>query len=317
MGFDPTPWFVGGGAHHSPAVARLLAYAGTSGQEGVVGPADFKVSPLGSPGASVTLAAGAAVILNRSAGGQQQSYVMRAPTSTSVGVAATGASPRSDLVVLRVEDPEFSPWQVPTDPVAAQYVFPRIIQGVPANTTDAGSLNLGYSALAVARLDIPANTSAITSGMIKDVRRLTQPGSRREVLAGKSSIENQDQTASTYQIFPSYGPTVSVPRWATHAIVQAHVASVAVIGAGLTDFRGLWRVRLGGLAGVDQDYDFDTSGGNYRTTETVVGEFDVRSIAGTDKQLLVETLRSAGTGNLRSVRGTRLVFDVQFVERAV
>lgn len=317
MAFDPTPWFIGGGAHHSPAVARLLAFAGTSGQEGVVGPTDFKVTALSTPGSSVNLASGAAVILNRSAGGQQQSYVMRAPTTTGLGVTPTGSSARSDLVVLRVEDPEFSPWQVPNDPVAAQYVFPRIIQGVPGNTVSAADLNLGYSAIAVARLDIPSSTSAITSAMIKDVRRLAQPGTRREVLAGTGSILNQDLTTSTYVTFPSYGPTVHVPRWATHCVVQANVASVAVIGLDRTDFRGTWRVRLGGLAGVDQDYDFDTSGGNYRTTETVVGDFDCTGIQGRDQQLLLQGLRSAGTGNLRSVRGTRLVFDCQFVERAI
>ena len=61
MSFDSVPWFVGGGALHSPEVARLLAHAATSGAAGVVTPADLAVSALPVPGASVRVAVGGAL----------------------------------------------------------------------------------------------------------------------------------------------------------------------------------------------------------------------------------------------------------------
>lgn len=312
MAFDPTPWFIGGGAHHSPDVARLLAYAATGGKEGVVGPGDLKVNA--SSSTSVTVDAGACVILNRSAGAQQQSYVGRATSTTGVPVTATGAGGRSDLVVVRVEDPQYSPWPTPNDPVATQYIRPFVVQGVPAGTTSAADLNLGYSAIALARLDIPANTTAITSAMVTDLRRLASPRSQREVLAGSPAAANVTLTSSTFVTFPDYRPQVVVPPWATHAIVLVHVTSIGRVSG---DTTGALHVQLGPQVGADVPFNQEGTAGDERITLMLASELDVRAMQGRLQTLVVSGRRATGPGMLKTLTGTRVVYDVQFVERVL
>lgn len=179
MTWDSVPWFIGGGAQHSPEVARLLAYAATNGAEGVVSPGDLKVAPLDVPGASVRVLAGACLVPNRAAGGIAQTYVGRNPSQDVVAIGATGSGAgRSDLVVARVEDPFMAgePWDDPADPITGPYIFTRVISNVPAGTTRLQDVpgHAGESGIALARIDVPANTGAITTGMIKDLRKLAQ-----------------------------------------------------------------------------------------------------------------------------------------------
>ena len=91
MAWDSTPWFVGGGAHHSPEVARVLAYAASSGAEGIVTPEALRVRPLAVPGTSVRIAPGACLIVNRYPGGAWQTYVGRNPVEHTVPITAAGA----------------------------------------------------------------------------------------------------------------------------------------------------------------------------------------------------------------------------------
>lgn len=314
MAFDPTPWFIGGGAQHSVDVARLLAFASTGGAEGIVSPGDLKVRALDTPGSSVIIGPGAALILNRSAGADGQTYVMRAPTDTTVEVAPTGPSGRSDLLVVRVEDPQYAPWQPPADPVTAQYVVPFVVQGVPGDTVDAAALNLGYSAVAVARLDIPANTGTITPGMVKDVRRLARPRNQRVQLTGNPA--SATLTSGSYIGFPDYRPTVQVPPWATHALVMGHITSLGVVGG---DTLGAFRLQFGVPGGAtelgsDQPFNYDGSGGDQRTSELVVAQVDVRAMRGRNAEVVIGARKQSGAGSLKALSGTRVTFDVQFTE---
>jgi hypothetical protein len=312
MSFDPTPWFIGGGAYHSPDVARLLAYVAAGGTEGVAAPPDLKVTANGS--GFVTVAPGAASILNRSADGENQAYVTRAPSETLVAVTPTGGSARSDLVVVVIEDPDFAPWQVPDDPVAAQYVFARVIPNVPPNTVDASTLNLGYSAIALARLDIPAGTSNITAGMVHDVRRLGQAHSSREVQTDQPTANvSLTHAGPTFIAFPNFTAEVVVPAWANHASVLAHVTSLGVVGG---DTTGQMRVVFGGLNGPGQPFNFEGTAGDFRTTTLVVAEFDVSALAGSLVDVQMSAFRQTGPGALKTLIGTRVIYDINFEQRA-
>ncbi|MDQ3493185.1 MAG: hypothetical protein M3452_07995 [Chloroflexota bacterium] len=172
----PAPWFIGGGAVHDATIARLVANAATGDSQGIVGQDHYKVLPLAVPGAQVRVLPGAGVL--RAApytGGSFQSYMTRRAVETNLAVTPTGsAAGRSDLVIQRIDDPQFGGTLSPTSPTAIFDPF-VIIGGVPAGTTSASELNLPYPAMTLARIDLPANTGAVEGKHIRDLRRLTIP----------------------------------------------------------------------------------------------------------------------------------------------
>ena len=93
MALDSTPWFVGGGAQHSPEVARSLAYASTNGAEGTCGISDLRVQAQSVPNGSVQVIPGAALLLNRYTGGVGQTYALRNATGTDIKVCLLYTSP--------------------------------------------------------------------------------------------------------------------------------------------------------------------------------------------------------------------------------
>ena len=138
MTWDSTPWAIGGGAHNSVEVARLATFAATGGSEGIVTPDSLKVDATAVVSAAVQVGKGSCLILNRSLLGEEQTYAARKTAVDTIAVPGTGGSgARSDLIIARVEDPQYAPWQAPPDPVSAQYIFTRRIAGVPAGTETA------------------------------------------------------------------------------------------------------------------------------------------------------------------------------------
>lgn len=243
--FDSVPWFVGGGAQHSPEVARLLAFAATSGAEGIVNVGDMKVQTLSVPGGSVRVSPGAALIRNRATGGDSQTYVSRLPTEDTVTIAATGSGAgRTDLIVAQIEDPFMAgePWQDPADPKVGPYVFTRVIPNVPAGTTrlqDVAGYS-GRSAVTLARIALPASTGTVTAAMITDLRKVALPREKSEVRAmNVSGAEKYIITATS--AYPAGGQTwpaqaedigidIDIPEWASIVKVIATWSGVAIPG---------------------------------------------------------------------------------------
>jgi hypothetical protein len=188
MAIDGVPLWIGGGeADHSAELLRMLSYALFRGQEG------FLYTPqllqLGTPGAGVQLLPTVFNINSKFAGGALQSYMDRVYSAETVETTATPVgSTRSDLVVLNVEDPYPSggvQWPFPgasgsegrrTGP----YVRLRIIEAVPVDTLSVAGLpssrtERGWSAIAVARLDRPANSNTVTQDQIKMLGSVINP----------------------------------------------------------------------------------------------------------------------------------------------
>lgn len=314
MTFDPVPWFVGGGAHHSPEVARLLAYAATSGAEGVVAPGDLKVVPLDVPGSSVRALAGAAVILSKAAGGAQQTYVGRNPSEEVVGISATGSgSGRSDLVIARVEDPFMpgEPWSDPEDVTSGPYIFVRVIPNVAAGTT---TVPAGTSGIPLARIDVPANTATITAGMIVDLRKVANP--RRETVHTRVDMAYapDDMGSPTYAPFPNVSTSVAIPSWATKAVVRLDITGVQARDAALD---GRFRASLGGSVYTRETYFNEQVVGDTRNNYVVSDTVNIpAAMRGTNQVLRPEAIRSNGTGFLRNLSDTQVVFEVTFIEGA-
>lgn len=323
MPIDPVPWFVGGGAEHSPEVARLLAFSATSGSEGVVRSGDLKVAATSTPSGQVQVRPGAGIILNRAIGGDLQSYMARMPTADTVSVAqTTSAGGRSDLVVIQVEDPFMSgePWQDPTDPTVGPYVFTRVISNVPSTATRLQDVPgyEGRSAITLARIDIPANTATITSSMIKDMRNMARRRSDRQLLTGDPGT-GAALTSSTFTAWPPAATafSVDVPDWAT-----SMTARVEMLG-GQTAAAVAGQLRL--VLNDSNDYAFATYNYNYaaqtgqaRQPIVIAGTIAIpAALRGTTVSLRPSGLRSSGTGNLFTVDSAYYVADVQFTEKAI
>jgi len=229
---DRVPWAISA-AEVTADTARLLAYAATSSAEGIVEPASLRVQALATPGPSVRVAPGAALLRNRYSGAAQQTYVLRNATQTTVPVAATGsAGGRTDLVVAKILDPQYE-GQAPADPDAFDYSRLEVISGVPAGTKSAAQLGLSYPAIALARITIPASTATITNAMITDLREVAIPRTkelvfpRPAVMGDGGLVLNSRDAHPRGEWFPNYGGQdnngayyVDVPEWATRMQIR-------------------------------------------------------------------------------------------------
>lgn len=288
MAFDSTPWAIGGGAEHSTDVARTLAYNAANGNEGVVAATDLEVRELNVPGTSVRVLAGSCNVLNRTSGYRGQMYTGRAPSETEVPISATGSGAgRSDLIVVRVEDPTVdAQWDTPADPTAADYIFARVISNVPSGTETVAELGLGFSAIALARVDLPASTGTITQAMITDLRTVANPRSWRRLFT-LSGVTADAEWLRTPNAPGEYFPDVArwdmtVPEWATSVNVVGTWAGVRCPNAQVIG--RLW-VGGGDVAQtapntvITQEVGFDTSntGGVQRWAFTASGTLTLPS----------------------------------------
>lgn len=327
---DPVAWAIGElGAEHSPEIARVLAYAATSGGEGVIAAGDLKVRPLATPGTSVRIGPGAMVALNRASAGRSQSFVARVISDENVPIAATGAGAgRTDLVALVVRDTSIAGnGSTPADPAVGPYVHAIVVPGVSASVTRLQQV-AGYeftTGVALARVTLPASTGTITSGMITDLRQLPLQRSEREVVAlnstgaGKvngSYVSPDPLNTTTFKTWPTVATTnVNVPVWATHAVVTGTVYGAAMRTG---DVWGDLRVTLGTVSAPVSSYDENWSGNPYRIALGAGGTIVIPdAMKGTTVAVKIEGKRSGGAGNLTAQAGVTSVIDVQFVERAV
>lgn len=325
---DPVPWLVGGGAQHSPEVARLLAFAATGGAEGVVNVSDLKVVPLSVPGGAVEALPGAALVRNRGAGGDSQTYVARNVTATQVEIAATGSSGgRSDLVVVQVEDPNVAgePWQTPPDPAVGPYVFVRVIPNVPAGATRLQDVPgyEGRSAVTLARVDLPASTGTVTAEMITDLRKVANPRRAQEMRVITPPTVYQLPATTVYTPWPVQANggvvgTVEVPEWASRMRMMVTITPVGLRSGSY----GNLQATLGSLAFTGT---WDTQGGlntdPFQQTFVIAGQHDVPASMRGGMRTLALHARAGSSGQSaaaqpQAIGATRVVVQIDFEERA-
>lgn len=319
MPWDSVPWFTEGGAEHTSEVARLLAYAAFGGAEGIVGSGDLQVRALTSPGAAVRVTTGACAILNRAPGATYQAYAGRMPTSDQVSIASTGVSARSDLIIARVENPYSAgePWPNPSNPKVGPYIYTRVISGVPKTTTSVRQVRANDSAITLARIDIPANTSSITQAMIKDLREMGRPRrERRLYTASPSGDENWAGNSGGAWVKwpPSARWSVEVPSWATKVRIVMNIAGTQVLDGGVW-CANAWQL---GSSIMGQSVQIDTGqpDGSQRVHMICADTRAIpSSMRGTVQQLSsLIWLDSAEAGRLQADVVTTAIADVEWVE---
>lgn len=250
MALEIESWAVSGG-QSSARIARLQLQSATRSGNGIVEAGDLKVTELNVPGGAVQIASGGAVILGREAAFQGSYYAYNVGVE-QVPITPTGsAGGRSDMVILRVEDPTIdgTPWthDVTTDPI---YYF-RVLEGVAPNATLPPP---GMTAIPLARIDIPPSTATITQDMIVDLRQMTNPRRQRELRVQRGGTQTDgswDEAGNITDIFerwPQHDWTVTIPEWATQVQILGNWDGVFFSPKGGTsgvyDARGELRVGL-------------------------------------------------------------------------
>ncbi len=327
MAFENIPWMTHGGKH-SASLGRMVAYMATGGAEGVQSLGDLRVRAAAIANGTVIVGPGGAVMVSRYAGDINESYVGRVPSDTVVNVPANGGgSTRYDLVIARVDDwnkpgGQATPGALPTDTVA---VFKaQVITGVAAGVKTAKELNLGYPAIALARIALPAGTSAVTNAMITPLREMAQPRRKRDfrVLNQKVGRNNTlTVTAAAGEQFPNDGVfTVEVPDWATEVRLKETLDGISVPAG--TAYASIW-VRFGnGRADVvnTEVSLVDLTSARADPSRVTAGNAATILIPATMRGQSITVLlmgrKLGGTVNLGADAATALALDMEFIEAA-
>lgn len=333
MSFDNAAWAINGALLGS-SLARRAEFAALGGAAGVVQKDDLKVSQLDVPGIGVQIAPGVALVSNKYQAIPNETYVASNPSVhiiPSDSMPASNPSAKSYILAVVVGDPDFSqvghPWMPSTGVPAGQentfqYVRPTLIEVAAGATTLAGA----YPALPLARIDVPANTTTITNAMIVDLRKLARPRQEQQIFVSPGGTWTDASpvripSGSAYGDFGSgqFLPTVTVPSWATRAIIVASINGVKVDDTSV-NVAGHVRTQLGGVVGPDTIYDYSIGGGAIRDNLQTAGSYDVTSIAGQDVTIRVEGYQTAPASPTTSQRvslrgGSQQIFDVRFFEQ--
>ncbi|MGW1468546.1 hypothetical protein ACWCPT_29895 [Streptomyces sp. NPDC002308] len=221
MALFPRP-ILTNGASHPAQQFRMLVRDLARGAEGITQGTDLKVTQLSTPGASVQVGDGSGVVQGR-VNAFQGSYSVCNIGATTVPIASTGGTGRSDMVILRVEDPEY---EGTLNPLVDNINYFQVISNVSSTAT---TIPDGRTGIPLARIDIPASTSTITTAMIKDIRAVANP--RREARMQTQSPASLSTEITGTTLVYSYFSTaagwfVQIPTWASTVRVRVDVAGL-------------------------------------------------------------------------------------------
>lgn len=218
MTFQTACWAVDGNPQNSN-FARMMLLAATAGNQGIVSPLDCIVTANSPNTSGINIAAGNVVVSGVETPFQGSYYGENPATDATLTIAATGGATRSDMIVVRAEDPTWSgtPW---SGPATGPILFARVISNVtPGSVTPPG----GQSCIPLARIDMPASTSTVAQSYIHDIRQVAQvqtlqqqynfPGPGTQSNSGATSTPTQWPTGAIWA-------TVAVPSWATFAVMN-------------------------------------------------------------------------------------------------
>jgi hypothetical protein len=216
MTFRSDVWAIDGNLTDA-LLARLMNQAATGGSQGVVGHLDCQVLPTGPATAGIIITPGGVNILGAESANQGTYTGWNVGNDTTLSIASTGGSPRSDMVIARAEDPTWpgSPWG---NPASGQIIFPRVLSNVGSSATTVPG---GYSAIPLARIDMPASTSTVSATYIHDLRQVGNPQRQLGVLSASGPGSPAAWTVGTSPIAwpPGANWQVAVPSWATSCVI--------------------------------------------------------------------------------------------------
>nr|BEK65688.1 hypothetical protein KPHV_29150 [Kitasatospora purpeofusca] len=300
------PLMVTGGIHPARAL-RMMIRDLSRGSQGITEGGDLKVRATATPGPGVRIGNGSAIVRGNVFG--QGSYTQYNAGDHPVPIAPTGGTGRTDLICLRVEDPEYEGNRNPlTDDVGYFHVIP----GVSATTT---AVPPGMTAIPLARITQPPNCQTITDSMITDLRQLANPRRERRVrtIAGFGWSPIGDQVGVWQETWPTGAKTsFDVPSWATQATIVTSLHGLRVTGSVFIGFRQTIADAIGNEAQMDTDAVSFMSRNDITMVDTFWWRPEQR---GTTQTLTVQAGRYDHSAGSIDVNGnTSLVTDIDFVE---
>lgn len=297
------------GATHSAQQFRMLVRDLARNAEGITQGDDLKVTQRSTPGAGVSVGDGSGVIKGR-VNTFQGHYAACNIGTADVPISATGGSARSDMVILRIEDPEY---EGALNPVTDQIAYFQVISGVSSSAT---AIPDGRTGIPLARIDIPSSTSTITNAMITDLRKVANPRRERTLKTQSPTGLSADisGTSGTFSVFSTAsGWFIPVPDWATTAVLSLAAGQIRYNTAAY--FGGL-RATFGSSLTV-QPVNLDDNASGVRRGTVVLGDTltipsDYR---GTTQLLRFQACGYTGnTGKVGVDGSTTLIADIEFLE---
>lgn len=303
------PMMVHGGNHPARAM-RLMIRDLARGRQGIAEAGDLKVRPLEAPGPGVRVGDGSALIhgLRPWQGAYTQSNIGDAV----VEIPPTGPFARTDLLVLRIEDPEF---EGERDPRTQDIGYFHLIQDIGNEVTPAPR---GMTAIPLARITLPRNTAAVTAEMITDLRRIANPRTERTLhTAHPQSAQQLPGEHGRWVAWPKETAwDVDVPAWATKATTVITLSGLrAEAGSIYAELRTRFGERNAKPTVVDDDGTTTR-----RTSVTLADTFAVPpGYRGTRLHLAVQInqVDKYGDGDLSVAKGTTVVAEIVFTESPV
>lgn len=309
MALIQPPMLTHGGTHPARAF-RMMIRDLASGNQGVTEGNDLKVSQWSTPGSGVRVGDGSAVVTGAAWG--QGSYTQYNVGDAIVPTAPTGASARSDLICLRVQDPEY---EGNRDPAADDIGYFHVVSGVSAT---ARAVPAGMTAIPLARVDIPANTATITNGLITDLRQIANPRRDRKLYTSyPTSLSELTYQDGVWRTWPAAAKwSVPIPTWAVSAKIIVTIAGLRLSRAWV--FASM-QTQLGTALGDVTAIDDDQGSGVRRQTVVVADDLAVgATLRGTTQTLSLRTFMSKSeTGDLSVDGSTSIIADVEFTEGIV
>jgi hypothetical protein len=323
MTVENIPWMIQGGLH-SAASGRRVLYKATGGAEGIAGIGDLRVHQAAVANGTVLVEPGGAVMVSRYPGVKGQSYDGQVTATEVVAIAPNGGgSTRYDLIIARIDDWNYAgqqatPASLPTDTVPAFKITK--IQGVASTVKTAKELNLGYPAIALARVALPAATGSVTDAMITPLREVAVPRRLRNIRTVGVTGGTSDDLDISGEYWPNaVAGSIEIPEWATRARIVAQWFGIKV-PSGSTRTGQLW-VRL--AAGTPSMINTQTSGydltGIANASRQAFGAADdvaiPVAIRGTSVGLAAVGSITGGAGGYLGADGlSSCVIDVEFLE---
>ncbi|MGW4270880.1 hypothetical protein ACWEGQ_00580 [Streptomyces seoulensis] len=298
------------GATHSAQQFRLLVRDLSRGSEGVTQGDDMKVTQRATPGAGVSVSDGSAVIKGR-ANAWQGHYAACNIGTADVPIASTGSTARSDMVILRVKDPDY---EGSLNPAEDQIDYFDVLSNVSSSAT---AIPDGSTGIPLARIDLPANTSVVTNAMIKDLRSIANPRRDRNLYT-QSPISLSTLiggTTNVYSYFSSApGINIAVPDWATSVKIKMDIA-----GFRLSDgyVFGSLKANFGSLLSMQPVVIDDDQGSTTRRMTAVVADTLTLPTFYRSSTQLLRPLFAGGSFNAGKVSvdsSSTFIFDVEFAE---
>ena len=300
------PMMVNGGTHPARTM-RMMIRDLSRGSQGVTEYNDLKVSQLTTPGAGVQVGDGSGVV--RGAAWGQGSYTQYNVGTQQVDIAPTGASARTDMVVLRVEDPEY---EGTLNPASDDIGYFHVVSNVSSTATQPPA---GMTAIPLARIALPANCATVTNAMVTDLRTIANPRRERQLYtafpASLSQLTYQDDKWHTWPAAARWN--IAVPSWAVSVKIVTTVAGLRLDSA---DVYAHMQNAFGTVLGQDTSIDDDQGNNIRRNTVVLADSLGVpAAMRGTTQALYLQTWMSKSeTGNVGVDGSTSLIADVEFTE---